>query len=140
MTGEQELGVDDNDENKGGDDYLLLDFLYVRPGVCTINTFFVYHLTTALCSGHSCYYFEDEKVEAQSYEQAGKSKEIPNLNGLSIRPKHRSHYCVQFNSSSQSRNRKPGSDKNENNHHSYFSKSCSLVIFPENLIFISSLH
>lgn len=26
MTGEQELGVDDNDENKGDDGYLLLGF------------------------------------------------------------------------------------------------------------------
>lgn len=97
-------------------------------------------LTTDLCSGHFRYYIEDEKAEVQSYEQAGKSKEIPNLDGLSLRPMHRSHYCIQFNSSSQNRNWKPGSYKKENNHHSYFSKSYSLVMFPEDIISISSLH
>lgn len=43
-------------------------------------------LITALCSGHCHCYFDAEEVEAQSYEQAGKSKEIPNLDGLSLRP------------------------------------------------------
>lgn len=79
-------------------------------------------------------------MEAQSYEQAGKSKEIPDLDGLSLRSTHRSPYWVQLNNSSQSKNWKPGSYKNENNHHPYFSKSCSLVMFPEDVISTSFLY